>query len=116
MTPVLRAARLYVISEQSIGQSRRVTNLKSTHHSRTVSPLDGDTSQPGVPRAVGRWLGKMCRLVQWEKWGSNIMSSKEGKGEKQVRAMVVGHGRPTESFQASDVLNHFLLPWARSSL
>lgn len=43
-----------------------------------------------MPRAVRRWLAKMCRLVQWEMWGNYIMGTKEGKGEKQVRAVVAG--------------------------
>ena len=43
-----------------------------------------------MPRVVRRWMAKMCRLAQWEKWGSSIMGTKEGKGKKQVRAVVAG--------------------------
>lgn len=71
-----------MISEQALSQSERVTNLNGIKHSRTVSPLDGCTFQLAVPRVGQRWLDKMCRLVQWEKWGSNIV----GERKKRVKS------------------------------
>lgn len=69
-----------MISEQALSQSGRVANLVSIKHSRIVSPFDGCTFQLAGPSVGQRWLAKMCRLVQWEKWGSNLV------GERKERA------------------------------
>lgn len=83
-------------------------NLRAVYQAKWESNKS-TTFQYSVPREVRRWLAKICRFVQWEKWETNVTGTKEGKGEKQVRTVVVGW------WEANRMLNHFFLPWVGDS-